>query len=106
MLFTYLSISGGYFLVLLLAIVADKEASINDLIHFKAAFTAALFWPIVMPVSLLELKAKAAHRAKQEAFDALPKPMTMSDGRIRYIKQVKTVAELEESEPLTSYCRF
>ncbi|MGV2829966.1 hypothetical protein [Myxosarcina sp. GI1(2024)] len=58
MLLLYLFVTLSYFVFLLSKIVEDKKSSLKDPIHIKIAILASIFWPVVIPLSLLELKAK------------------------------------------------
>lgn len=68
MLSIYLFIACSYFSFLILLIVRDRESSLKDSIHLKVAIIASIFWPVVIPVSLLELKLKS--KVKPDANNA------------------------------------
>lgn len=99
MLFSYLLVGSSYFIFLILLIAKDKESSLKESIHLKVAIIASIFWPLVMPLSILELKAKAKEQARVKAFAAIPRPVSMANGEIRYIR---TVHPIEESTEDTS----
>ena len=52
---------------------------------------AAIFWFVAIPLSLLELKAKADKKARQKAVKAMPKLVFTADGKIEYISQIGEV---------------
>lgn len=105
MLFTYLLVGCSYFVFLILLIAKDKESSLKDPIHLKIAILASTFWPIVMPLSMLELQAKAIKKAKDEAFAAMPKPVSTANGEIRYIRTIKQIEESTETTSSPAYGR-
>ena len=90
MLFFYLSGCFAYAFFLAVNLSKDTDA-VGDFASWRILVLASLFWPIVIPLSWLEVRAK---KKKQAILDAMPKPTTMSDGSIRYIKQtVETEAK-------------
>ncbi|WP_036485678.1 hypothetical protein [Myxosarcina sp. GI1] len=82
MLPLYLFGACSYFSFLLVLIVEDKESSLKDPIHLTVALLASIFWFIVIPRSLLELKAKADKKAEVDAFAIVPKSISIADGDI------------------------
>ncbi|MGV2829229.1 hypothetical protein [Myxosarcina sp. GI1(2024)] len=58
-----------------------------------------MFWPVAIPLSLLELKTKANKKARDKAFTASSQTLSLSNGEIRYIKAIE---QTEESTKNTS----
>ena len=67
----YLSGAGAYCVFLLLNKFSDRECSKTDPKSWLVVAIASALWLIVIPISLMELRAKSHAKAK---FDAVTKP--------------------------------
>ncbi len=85
MLFYYASGSIVYLAFLVIRLTKDLDTSNNDHKSWQVIAIATLLWPVVIPLSYLELRSKAKARAK---LDAMPKPMSFGVNA-RYIKTVQ-----------------
>ena len=62
----YLSGAGAYCAFLLLSKLRDKECSKTDLTSWLVIAIASTFWLIVIPISLIELRAKAKSKPEPD----------------------------------------
>lgn len=90
----YLSGAGAYCFFLLYRMFSDRECSKTDRADWIVIAIASLFWVIVIPISILEIRAKA--RAKEQ-LDALAKPMNFGADT----RHIKVVQQVEEEPPET-----
>ncbi len=90
----YLSGAGAYCFFLLYRMFSDRECSKTDRASWIVIAIASLFWIVVIPISILEIRAKAKAKAQ---LDALAKPMNFgADAR-----HIKVVQQVEEEPPET-----
>jgi hypothetical protein len=87
----YLSGAGAYCIFLLYQMFNDQECSKLDRTSWLVIAIASIFWPLVIPLSVREKRAKAEARAK---LAAMPKPLNFG-AEARHIKIVKQVEEPE-----------
>lgn len=85
----YLSGAGAYCFFLLYKMFSDRECSKTDRASWIVIAIASLFWVVVIPVSILELRAKAQAKAQ---LDTVAKPMNFGT-QARHIKTIHQVAE-------------
>ncbi len=100
LLLLYLFIACGYFSILILLIVKDRESSFKNPIHLQIALLASLLWPIVIPLSLLELRLKA-NKAKQETVFSKFKLLSIIQNKLKYFKSSKQI-EATKNETTSS----
>ena len=87
----YLSGAGAYCAFLLYKMFEDKECSKTDRVSWIVIAIASMFWVIVIPISIVEIRTKAKAKAQ---LDAIPKPLNFgADAR-----QIRTIQQVEEPE--------
>ena len=89
----YLSGVGAYFVFLIFRMFSDQECSQTDRTSWIVIVIASLFWVIVIPLSIIELRSKAKVKAQ---LDTMPKPMTFG-AEARYLKTVQHIEETPEN---------
>lgn len=98
----YLSGAGAYCVFLLYKMFGDRECDKTDLVSWMVIAIASVFWVIVIPLSILEIRAKNKAKAR---LDNIPKPTNFGK-EARHIKTVQQVEEPEKNKniiPLKSY---
>ena len=85
----YLSGAGAYCVFLLYKMFEDKECSKTDKASWIVIAIASMFWIVVIPISIVELRAKAKAKAQ---LDAIAKPMNFGEDA----RQIRTIQQIEE----------
>ena len=91
----YLSGAGAYGFFLIIKMFGDRECSKTDRASWIVIALASIFWVVVIPVSILELRAKAQAQAK---LNAIAKPINFG-ADTRYIKTVQQVTDEPQENP-------
>ena len=86
----YLSGAAAYCIFLLYQMFSDQECSnFGDRTSWTVIAIASIFWPLVIPLSVREKRAKAEAKAKLEA---MPKPLNFG-ADTQHIKIIKQIEE-------------
>ncbi|MBE9045928.1 hypothetical protein IQ255_16210 [Pleurocapsales cyanobacterium LEGE 10410] len=91
----YLSGAGAYCVFLLYKMFEDRECSKTDRTSWIVIAIASMFWVVVLPLSIVELRTKAKAKAQ---LDAVPKPVNFGKDS----RQIRTIKQVEEPQSNTT----
>lgn len=95
----YLSSAGAYCFFLLFKMFSDAECDKSDRAAWIVIAIASLFWVVVIPISVLEMRAKAKAKAH---LDEIAKPINFG-AEARHIKTVRQITDEAEDNHLPQF---